>query len=99
MATPATLAAMFPNAENDLRKRITQVVEGRVKPLRSAVPLAISCFPVSNGYRVRVSSRWLPDQSIEATLSESSLRNLDGEWQKFCNVVAEAFAKGPLRIS
>ena len=99
MATPATLDAMFPNAENDLRKRITQVVEGRVKPLRSPVPLAISCSPVRDGYRVRVTSKWLPGQLIQATLPESSLRNLDGKWQMFRNVVVEAFAKGPIHIS
>ncbi len=85
--------ALFTNAENDLRKRITEAVERIIKS-RSGVPLTVLCSPVSNGYKVRVRSTMIPDQFIEATLSESSLYNLDSEWQKFCSVVLEAFTLG-----
>ena len=86
---------LLPNAENDLRKGITEAVE-RIIKLPSGVPLAILCSPVSNGYKVRVRSRLMPDQFVEATLSESSLRNLDSEWRKFRRVVVEAFTQGLL---
>ncbi len=99
LKTTTTLYERFPEAESDLRDRVTRGVEQMITPLSTAVPIAAVCSPVGDRYRVHISSKWLPGQSFEATLSESSLRNLDNDWQKFCESIAEAFAKGPLKIS
>ena len=93
-----TLKARFPEADNDLRQRVSRAVEQVVQLPQLAVPMTNSCLPITDGYRVHVSSRWLGGRWFEATLSESSLRNLDSDWQDFCNRVAEAFKSGPLNI-
>lgn len=99
LKTTTTLYERFPEAESDLRDRVTRAVEQMITPLTTVVPIAALCSPVGDGYRVHISSKWLPGQSFEATLSEPSLRNLDNEWQKLCESITEAFAKGPLKIS
>ena len=99
MENATTLQARFPEAENDLRERVNRAVEQILQPLPTAVPMATSCRPVTNGYNVYVSSKWLPGRWFETILSESSLRNLDSDWQNFCNKVAEAFIRGPLNMS
>jgi len=96
MGTLTILQSRFQKAENDLRERVTRAMEQNIQPLAIAVPVAALCSPTTNGFRVTVSSKWLPGQSFEAILSESSLQNLDHEWQEFCDRMVQTFIKGPL---
>ncbi len=99
MAVSTTLQAIFSRADQDLRARITKVVEDNVIiPFETPVPIDPSCSPINGKYRVIVSSKWLPERTFEKEFSESSLKNLDADWQNFCKGIEKAFMIGPLKF-